>query len=118
MTLYNIDDDLMDYIPHAADFRRWRSNLSDADYNAAVAAINDYIDGCGGDFRSSFIPGRVWTGTPYQPLYVACNQSWDQARFFFGIIVWIAVMGRSDEWYFRPADGEDAIQGKWYWLKK
>lgn len=44
--------------------------------------------------------------TPFQPLYIACNKSVEQSALFFGLIVWVTVMERQDDWYFKPADKE------------
>jgi len=116
--LFSIDGTKMDYMPHQQEYDLRRIKLSEEDYRRASDAINDYIDKSGGVFTSSFIPGRDWTNTPYQPLYAACNQSMEQAAMFFGQIVWKIVMNREEEWLFKKPDrDEDGIQGTTYWLR-
>jgi len=117
--LYNLDDIEVTKLPHKQTFDLHRSNLSDADYEAAAAAINAYVDSAGDCFISSYIPGENWTNTPYQPLYIACNQSEEQSALFFGLIVWKVMMERQDDWYFKPADKEaEDILGMTYFRRE
>lgn len=119
--LYSIDDKLITDIPRRrqADFNAWLSNLVDSDYDAVVDAINEYVDGVPPDkpFVSSFIPGSDWTGTVYQPLYIACGQSEEQSGWFFGLIVWKVMIDREEDWMFKLADKEDDILGTTYWRR-
>lgn len=119
--LFSIDGKEITGIPRKrrADFNRWRANLSDADYEAVVEAINEYVDEVPPDepFVSSFIPGSDWTDTVYQPLYIACGQSAEQGGWFFGLIVWQVMIDRDEEWVFKPADKEDDVLGTTYWRK-
>lgn len=109
--LYNLDDVEITKLPHKRQFALHRSHIGDAEYEAAVCAINDYVSNVQDVFISSHIPGNDWTDTPYQPLYLACNHSYDQSAMFFGLIVWKVMMERQDDWYFKPAakDEEDVI---------
>lgn len=82
-------------LPHANDFARWRKNISDADYEKVVDAINQQIDA--NDINTAgWMPGSDWTGTPYEPLYYACKQNEKQSGLFFGLIVFKTLMERSD----------------------
>jgi len=102
-------------------FNVWRSNLSDSDYEAVIEKINEYVDAVPPDepFVSSFIPGSDWTGTVYQPLYIACGQSVEQSGWFFGLIVWQVMIDHEEEWYFKLADKDsDDVLGARYWRKK
>lgn len=100
-----------------ADFKAWRDNLVDSDYEAVVEAINGYINGrdC---FTSSFIPGSDWTDTVYQPLYLACGQSKEQSGWFFGLIVWQVMIDHEEEWVFKISDKDDDVLGTTYWRRK
>jgi hypothetical protein len=114
--LRDLNDNVMTRIPHRREYDLWRANISEADFDAAVAAIQDWI--ADKDvFTSSFIPGNDWTGTPYEPLYQACGQSETQSGFFFGLIVWKVVMDDDDdEWRFKPAEKDNADPlGMTYW---
>ena len=82
-------------LPHEKDFIRWRKNLSDADYEKVVDAINTQVDA--NDINTSgWMPGSDWTGTPYQALYEACGHNKIQAGWFFGLIVFKILMERTD----------------------
>jgi hypothetical protein len=115
--LFDLSGKQITHVPHKHDYDTWRSRISDADYDGAVAAIREYMAEKE-VFNSGFIPGNDWTGTPYQPLYLACGQSFQQSGFFFGLIVWITVMDDPDEWLFKPSDkdGQDPL-GMSYWRK-
>lgn len=84
----------------ANDYRRWRSRLSDADYEKVVGAINAAI-GDGEVCTAGWLPGHDWTGTPYEALYHACKQNRVQSGMFFGLIVFEVLMRRTDRtWGF------------------
>ena len=118
--LFSIDDRPITGIPRRRQeqFNIWRGNISDSDYNEVVEAINEYVDAVPLDkpFVSSFIPGRGWTGTVYEPLYFACGQSEEQSGWFFGLIVWQVMINRPEDWMFKLADKEgDDVLGTTYW---
>ena len=119
--LYSLDDKEITDIPkrRQREFNMWRSNLPDSDYEAVVEAINEYINAVDSDkpFVSSFIPGSDWTGTVYEPLYIACGRSVEQAGWFFGLIVWQVMIDHPEEWVFKPADKDGDILGTTYWRK-
>ena len=119
--LYSLDDKEITDIPkrRQREFNMWRSNLVDSDYEAVVEAINTYVDAVPPDepFVSSFIPGSDWTGTVYQPLYIACGQSEEQSGWFFGLIVWQVMIDHPEGWLFKLADKEDDVLGTTYWRR-
>lgn len=107
------------------EFTYWQSLLTGVDPNAEAnirAAINAYVDDKIGRhgwtnecwFCSSFIPGSVWQGTPYQPIYVAMSErygdepAWNQSRLFFGLLVKDVIVHRPERWlcYKVPEDEE------------
>lgn len=46
MALYSIDsEEYVDYIPHREDFERWRSRLSDGQFEAICNELRRMIDG-------------------------------------------------------------------------
>jgi hypothetical protein len=47
---------------------------------------------------SSWIPGKDWTGTVYDPIYWACGYDDTSAALFFGQLVWQVVMDMPDCW--------------------
>ncbi len=115
--LFNLDNDPMNTLPHADEYRLWRSNISDDDYDWIVTEINTFVDNQQ-SFVSSYLPSQLWGNSPCQPLLNACGQSREQAGLFFGLIVWEAIKARSDDWYFKPNEREDRdVMGKVYWRK-
>lgn len=119
--LFSIDGKRITDIPRRRQqqFNMWCSNLADSDYNKVVEAINEYVDAVPLDkpFVSSFIPGRDWMGTVYEPLYFACGQSEEQSGWFFGLIVWQVMIDRPEEWVFKISDKEDDVLGTTYWRR-
>ena len=70
--IYSIDSQkYIHQIPHAADFQRWRSKLTDDEFGAIQSELNSRIDG-GEIHTSSWMPGSDWTGTVYDPIYAKC----------------------------------------------
>ena len=87
-------------IPHAQDYKQWRSRLTDAEYAAIVAELDSRVEGTEVQ-TSSWIPGADWTGTVFQPIYEkACWRDEDAAARFFGLIVWDVFMQHDDWWAF------------------
>ncbi len=117
--LYSIDGKEITDIPHRrqGQWNQWLENIPDTDYDVIFDAINEYVNDqdC---FTSSFIPRDIWGDEPCQPLLNVCNQSDEQAGFFFGLIVWQAVIDRDDEWVFKLADKDgDDVLGTTYWRR-
>ena len=95
----------------------WRGNIPDADYEQIAQQINDYCD-TQTVFTSSFVPGQIWGDQTCQPLLDACNQSAENAGFFFGLIVWQTLIERENEWLFKLADYAEDVLGTTYWRKQ
>jgi hypothetical protein len=94
----------IDDIPHEKDFRRWRRGLSDLQYDAITAELNDRIDNALADkqiLTSSWIPGHDWSGTVFEPIYVnACDENADESGLCFGLFLWVALQQREEAWAF------------------
>jgi hypothetical protein len=85
-------------IPHAGEYRAWKSRLSEDQYQAIVDKLNHLVDG-DEVHTSSWIPGAEWGGTVYLPIYeVACGRDEVMAARFFGLILWVVMMEREEEW--------------------
>jgi hypothetical protein len=99
--LYTIDSDSeITKIPHRREFERWRSRLTDSEYQAIVDDLNSRIDGTEIQ-TSSWMPGSDWSGTVFQPIYEkACEFSETASGLFFGLIVWVVFMDRPEWWSF------------------
>lgn len=82
-------------LPHEAEFKSWRSKISDSDYDKVVDAINDKIDQS--DINTAgWLPGSNWDGTVFEPLYIACGKNQNASALFFGLIVFETLMYRKD----------------------
>jgi len=87
-------------VPHRADYDRWRSRLSEDDYQAIRSELLSKIEG-GGIHTSSWIPGSEWSGTPFMPIYEkACKGDQAAAAKCFGLILWEVMMDHEDKWSF------------------
>jgi len=108
--LYDPKDNQLTHIPHSEEYEQWRARLSDADYDAIIAELHRIMDEKQ-SFNASHIPGRDWQGTVYQPIYHACADNWNQARLFYGLLVWIAAQLHADDWHFyrEESRGRDHI---------
>ena len=99
--LYSIDSGKkISRIPYLRDYERWRSRLTDAEYNAIYDELMSHITGS--EIKtSSWIPGSDWTGTVYQPIYdKACSQDENASAKFFGLILWHVFMEHDECWSF------------------
>jgi len=117
--LYDLNGSQPNREPHSSDFCVWRSRISDADYEAMVAAITAYCDRHGEWFCSSWMPGNDSAiRAAFPALVAACAGSEEQSGLLFGNIVWRVLYDRNDHWYFKPANkkGGDPL-GMTYWRK-
>lgn len=116
--LFSIPDiKRIDHIPHAAEYRAWRTALDGVDpgaYSRIHNELNSRFDTRQVD-TSSWIPGSDWTGTVWQPIYYACGEDAVTAGLFFGLLVWQIVMDREDCWSFGRYEKEGIpIRGMTY----
>ena len=114
--LYSIDSgSYIKSIPHQADYDRWRSGISDEEYMAIYEELDSRISASEIE-TSSWMPGRDWTGTVFQPIYEnACQYDVGAAAKFFGLILWHVVMEHEEVWSFgRYKFGHIPIEGLTY----
>lgn len=99
--LYSIDSDkYITDIPYEKDFHRWTGRLTQPEYDAIVAELNNRIDG-GQIHTSSWIPGNDWSGTVYDPIYrKACEYDEVESGKCFGLFVWVVLQQHQDVWAF------------------
>jgi len=126
--LYDIHKNKTESIPYLSDYKRWREQLSEADYEAIISALHQMMDekikqgresGKGVIFNSSYIPGADWEGTPYLPIWEACGRNEETAKLFYGLLVWKAVMTHSSEWvYIRQESTGDKPIGLTYFERR
>lgn len=90
----------IDQVPFRRDFEILRSRLTEADFDAMVARINELIDESGAEIATAgWLPGSDWTGTPFESIYsVAARQDFQRSAMFFGQLVWYVVIRRPEPW--------------------
>src|SRR5688500_2057520 len=87
-------------IPYRDKFDALRARLSDLEFEAMIARINELIDESGGEIATAgWLPGSDWTGTPFEPIYTkAARGDFERSALFFGQLVWYTVMKRPERW--------------------
>ncbi|MBI2776798.1 MAG: hypothetical protein HYX57_06010 [Chloroflexi bacterium] len=90
----------IEQVPFRREFDVLRSRLSNADFEAMVARINELIDDSGAEIATAgWLPGSDWTGTPFEPIYaIAARHDYQRSAMFFGQLVWYVVMTRPEPW--------------------
>jgi hypothetical protein len=90
----------IEQVPFRGEFDVLRGRLSDADFEAMVARINELIDASGAEIATAgWLPGSDWTGTPFEPIYaIAARHDYQRSALFFGQLVWYVVMTRPEPW--------------------
>jgi hypothetical protein len=87
-------------VPFRREFDILRGRLSEADFDAMVARIDELIDAGGAEIATAgWLPGSDWTGTPFEPIFtVAARQDYQRSALFFGQLVWFVIMQRPEAW--------------------
>lgn len=99
--LYSIDTGkYVNHMPHKNEFDKWMKNLTSEDYDKLIDVLNEKIDES--DINTAgWLPGNDWTGTVYEPLYLACGEDKVKSGMFFGLILFDLLMSRKDKvWGF------------------
>jgi hypothetical protein len=99
--LIDIDSgNVIDRVPGRQEFDLLRSRLSDIEFEAMVARINELIDEAGAQIATAgWLPGSDWRGTAFQPIYSkAAREDFGRSALFFGELVWYTVMQRPERW--------------------
>ena len=87
-------------ISHEDNYMLIKERLSDDEYTAIMDKLNDMI---GEDevHTSSWMPGKNWEGTVFQPIYeTAAKGDFSLSGMFFGLLVWKAFMEHPAKWSF------------------
>jgi len=97
-------------VPFQPEFDLVRRRLTDAEFDAMVARIDELIDEGGGEIATAgWLPGSDWTGTMFEPIYTkAARQDFDRSAKFFGQLVWYTVVQRPERW----ASGRYEVDGR------
>lgn len=112
--LFTIDREQITRIPHRDDYVRWRQGLTDEEYIQIMEALEKKFNEKELQV-SSFIPGSDWD-YPYYYIYKACDEHYDNAALFFGLLVWEAAMRHPQNWAFikNGPDSALSIRGTTY----
>jgi hypothetical protein len=105
--LFDMDENEISHMPHKDDYDRWRSNLTKEKYHAMIDKLHLEFDKASEKnkpVRASYIPGKDWKVSGYQPIYHACNDNHDVAKLFFGQLVWEAAQSHEKKWVFIRED--------------
>ena len=107
-------------IPHRKSFEAWKKNISEIDYRAIIDELNKRIDDNQEIHTAGWMPGHDWTGTVFYPIYLACKKDKSAAALFFGIIVFIVFMERTEKWSFGRynLNGMDIVSMTYFRLGK
>jgi hypothetical protein len=101
--LFDMDENEISHMPHQDDYDRWRANLTKNDYHAMIDKLHLEFDKASEEkveLNSSYIPGKDWEISGYQPIFHACGDNYDVAKLFFGLLVWEAAQSHEKNWIF------------------
>ena len=114
MPLYSIPDmKLITRIPHESTNRSIINRISSdnllAIRNEINRLIDEVIDSHNELITSGWLPGTDWTGTVWDPIYIASRNNFKQAGMVFGTLVFEEIMSRPEDWSFGKyqVDGRD-----------
>ena len=101
MALYSVDSGkYVDYIPHRAEYMRWRSRLTGGQLGRIRDELLGKID-ADEIHTAGWMPGNKWTGTPWEPIYTdACDFDEVASGRCFGLFVWTVLMDHPETWGF------------------
>ena len=98
--LFDIDRNKIDWIPHHAEYETWTNRLTKYEFKDIKDDLNSRVSEAD-VHTSSWMPGRDWSGTVFQPIYDrACGQHEESAAKCFGLILWEVMMKRDKAWCF------------------
>ena len=98
--LIDISGKEIGHIPFRETFDPLKARLSQGQFKAVVAEIEQRIKDAGDEIvTSSWLPGKNWEGTPFQPIYeIAAKKNEKVAGKMFGLMVWYTIMKHPDRW--------------------
>jgi hypothetical protein len=108
---------LVTTVPFQAKFNAWKQRLTPDQRAAIKAEIHRHLDS-GQVHTTSWMPGRDWYGTPFQPIWEdATRHSAVQAAQCFGLFVWECVLEREERWGSGHYEKDGyPIKGRTYFL--
>ena len=114
MALYSIPDmKQITRVPHDKDNRPIINRISPEKLQAIFDELNRLIDEVVDTqeelITAGWLPGRDWSGTVWQAIFVAANKNYNLAAMVFGALVFEAIMDRPEDWSLGKyqVDGRD-----------
>lgn len=108
-------------IPYRPMFDLLVERLAQEQFKDVVAEIEQRIKDAGNEIvTSSWLPGKNWEGTPFQPIYeIAALRNKEVAAKMFGLMVWYTIQQHPDRWMSGrfQMDGHD-LPGRTYFRPK
>ena len=104
-------------IPHREAYQACCNRLTPDEVEGIKEEIRRRIEGSEVN-TSSWLPGRFWDGSPFEPIYRACQRNETLAACCFGIFVWDVLMTDPDNvWGFGRYEANGIpIQGLTYFV--
>jgi hypothetical protein len=106
------EEDFGAWVAQLRQFSRRLTGSEHTYYDEVWKALDRTAEESDGWLMSSYIPGKDWSNTPYDPLYMCLGEAydheqWDCARKFFGLFLCKVLIDRADEWDAFPKAEKD-----------
>ena len=103
MPLYSIPDmKIIKRIPHYYDNKLIIERIPEEQKNKIIkeinCKINEVADSPNEIITSGWIPGNDWTGSVWEPIYIAAEKDFSRAGMIFGALVFETMMKREEDW--------------------
>lgn len=118
--LSNLDGNIVKTVWHKDFFNVCKNRLSEDEYQTMINELNKIIEKSvetkSDVIVSSFIPGKDWSNTIWDPIYSkACIFHEEHSAQFFGLLVCNVLIDRKEKWYFLK---QDIARGMIYFKEK
>lgn len=103
MALYSIPDmKQITRVPHDRENRSIINRIPQEQLQAIRGELNRLIDSVANSpkelITAGWLPGRDWTGTVWDAIYIAANRDYDRAAMIFGALVFETIIERPEKW--------------------
>lgn len=119
--LYTIDGKKIKEVPHKEMLTLFFKKLSQIEIDLIDKKLQETIDMISEDkklLNSSFLPGKDWTGTVFQPIYEkAAGYNEELVAKIYGLVLMKNIIDNDKEWVFMK-DGEENRKGSIYFIKE
>ena len=119
--LYTIDGKKIKEVPHKETLTLFFKKLSQIEIDLIDKKLQETIDMISEDkklLNSSFLPGKDWTGTVFQPIYEkAAGYNEELVAKIYGLVLMKNIIDNDKEWVFMK-DGEENRKCSIYFIKE